>query len=115
MNEHSIKAIAAFSAAMAIAAAAFGAHAVHGEAVEWLRTGGQYQLAHAVAVIVLADRARGPALMLLIGSLIFAATLYSMAVGAPRWFGAITPIGGAMMIGGWLWFAYRALRQRSEQ
>ena len=115
MTDWQIKAFAALSAAMAIAAAAFGAHAAHGEAVDWLHTGGQYQLVHAVAAIMLADRARGPALMLLIGSLIFAATLYAMAIGAPRWFGAITPIGGAMMIGGWLWFAYRALRQRSEQ
>ena len=115
MNARIITIFAALSAAVAIAAAAFGAHAAQGEAVEWLHTGGQYQLVHAVAVIMLAERARGPALMLLIGSLIFAATLYAMAIGAPRWFGAITPIGGAMMIGGWLWLAYRALRQRSEQ
>ena len=115
MTDWQIKAFAAVSAAMAIAAAAFGAHAAHGEAVDWLHTGGQYQLVHAVAVISLVERERGPALMLLIGSVIFAATLYAMAIGAPRWFGAITPIGGAMMIGGWLWFAYRALRQRSEQ
>jgi uncharacterized membrane protein YgdD (TMEM256/DUF423 family) len=32
--------------------------------------------------------------------------LYLMAVGAPRWFGAITPIGGAALIGGWLWLAW---------
>ena len=115
MNGRLIEVFAALSAAMAISAGAFGAHAAHGEAVEWLHTGGQYQLVHAVATIMLADRARGPALMLLIGSLIFAVTLYAMAIGAPRWFGAITPIGGAMVIGGWLWFAYRALRQRSEQ
>lgn len=115
LAERHIEAMAAMSAAMAIAAAAFGAHAAQGEAVEWLHTGGQYQLIHAVAAITLVNRTRGPALALLIGSLIFANTLYAMAIGAPRWFGAITPIGGALMIGGWLWFAYRAFRQRSEQ
>ena len=36
------------------------------------------------------------------GSLLFAATLYAMALGAPRWLGAVTPIGGALMIAGWL-------------
>ena len=84
MRRQHIESAAAVSASMAIAAAAFGAHAAQGEAVDWLHTGGQYQLVHAVAAIMLADRARGPALMLLIGSLIFATTLYAMAIGAPR-------------------------------
>ncbi len=29
-----------------------------------------------------------------------------MAFGAPRWLGAITPIGGTILIGGWLWLAW---------
>ena len=41
--------LAALSGAMAIAAGAFGAHRAEGAAVEWLRTGGHYQLIHAVA------------------------------------------------------------------
>lgn len=28
-----------------------------------------------------------------------------MALGAPRWLGAITPIGGGLLIIGWLVFA----------
>lgn len=100
-------ALAALSAAVAIAAAAFGAHAAQGQAAEWLRTGGLYQLIHAVAVLVLWPRHPGPAWLLLGGSALFAATLYAMAMGAPRWFGAITPVGGAVMIAGWLWVAYR--------
>ena len=50
MNARIITIFAAVSASMAIAAAAFGAHAAQGEAVEWLHIGGQYQLVHAVAV-----------------------------------------------------------------
>lgn len=110
-----LEAIAAVSAAIAIGAAAFGAHAAQGDAVEWLRTGGQYQLIHAVAVFVVAREHARPASLLLLGSLIFAGTLYLMALGFPRWLGAITPIGGVIMISGWLWIAYRAFRQRSEQ
>jgi len=30
-----------------------------------------------------------------------------MAFGAPRWLGAITPIGGVLMILGWLWLVWR--------
>lgn len=107
--------LAALSAAIAIAAAAFGAHAAGSEqAAEWLRTGGFYQLVHAVAVVALGSRAglRAPAALLLGGSVLFAATLYAMALGAPRWFGAITPIGGVMMILGWLWAGWLFARPR---
>ncbi len=113
MTVRLIHVIAASSCAMAIAAAAFGAHSAQGYAVEWLHTGGEYQLIHGVAAIVIADRADGPALLLLLGSFVFAVTLYAMALGAPRWFGAITPIGGVLMILGWLWFAYRASPSRN--
>lgn len=100
--------LAALSAAIAIAAGAFGAHRFTGKEAEWLRTGGLYQLIHAVAVLALARHAApGPLWMLLGGATLFAATLYAMAFGAPRWFGAVTPIGGALMIVGWLWLAWK--------
>ena len=102
-----IAVLAALSAAFAIAAGAFGAHGASStQNAEWLRTGGLYQLIHAVAVIALANAARGPALLLLIGAAIFAFTLYAMAIGAPRWLGAVTPFGGVLMIAGWLWSAW---------
>ena len=95
---------AAISAAIAVAAGAFGAHGAAGpQEAEWLRTGGLYQLIHAVAAIAIMGVARGPAVMLLVGAAIFSVTLYAMAFGAPRWFGAITPIGGTLLIIGWLW------------
>jgi len=99
--------LAALSGAIAVAAGAFGAHGASGVAQDWLKTGGQYQLVHAVAALVaLRFDARGPAWLFVVGGAIFAVTLYLMALGAPRWFGAITPIGGALMIGGWLWLAW---------
>jgi uncharacterized membrane protein YgdD (TMEM256/DUF423 family) len=101
---------AALSAAMAIAAGAFGAHTAQGAAVEWLKTGGFYQLVHAVAILVIMQRFPVAAWMLLVGSLIFSLSLYAMALGAPRWFGAITPIGGTVMIIGWLTCAWNAWR-----
>jgi uncharacterized membrane protein YgdD (TMEM256/DUF423 family) len=98
--------LAALSAAIAIGAGAFGAHIAQGKAVEWLHTGAMYQLIHAVAVIVVLPRNRSAALLMLIGAAIFAVSLYAMALGAPRWFGAITPLGGLAMIAGWLWLAF---------
>ncbi|MFC3580242.1 DUF423 domain-containing protein [Sphingomonas hylomeconis] len=103
--------VAALSGALAVGAGAFGAHGASGAAVEWLKTGAQYQLLHAVAALaVLRLDARGPAWLFLIGGLIFAGTLYLMALGLPRWLGAVTPIGGALLIAGWLWLAWTATR-----
>lgn len=106
-----IEALAAVMAAIAIAAGAFGAHGADGQAADWLKTGSSYHLVHAVAVILLAKSAHGPAHLLLLGATIFAGTLYLMALGLPRWMGAITPIGGVLMIAGWLWLAWQFYRR----
>jgi len=99
--------LAALSGALAVAAGAFGAHGANGQAEDWLRTGGQYQLIHAVAALVaLRVDARGPGWLFVGGAAVFAGTLYLMALGAPRWLGAVTPLGGAALIAGWLWLAW---------
>lgn len=103
--------LAAVSAALAVAAGAFGAHAAAGEQqAEWLRTGGMYQLVHAIAALAIMGHARGAAIALLVGAAIFALTLYAMALGAPRWLGAVTPIGGTLLIIGWLWAGWVYLK-----
>jgi uncharacterized membrane protein YgdD (TMEM256/DUF423 family) len=106
-----IAVLAALSGALAVAAGAFGAHGAQGDAAEWLKTGAQYQMVHAVAALIAVQMgARGPAWLFLGGALIFAGTLYAMALGQPRWLGAVTPIGGAGLILGWLWLASAAAR-----
>lgn len=105
--------MAALSGAMAIGAGAFGAHWAGKDVADLLKTGGQYQLTHAVAALVaLHMDARGPAALFVIGSALFAGSLYALALGAPRFIGAITPMGGVAMITGWLWLAWSAYRQR---
>ena len=96
--------LAALSGAVAVIAGAFGAHAFVGKPAEWLKTGGEYQLIHAVAALVVAGiwQARLAAWLMLGGAAVFAATLYAMALGAPTWLGAVTPLGGLGMIGGWV-------------
>ncbi len=97
--------LGAISAGVAVIAGAFGAHGASGKAVDWLHTGASYQLVHAVAVFGLAHwpQFTRQAWALLGGSALFAFTLYLMALGMPLWLGAITPIGGALMIIGWFW------------
>jgi len=111
-SQHSKRAriarVAAVTGAVAIGAGAFGAHGVSGDAQRWLMTGGQYQLLHAVATLVAlkwSERLLTPALFM-IGAWVFSGSLYAMAMGAPRVLGAVTPLGGLMMIIGWLALAF---------
>ena len=106
---------------VAVILGAFGAHAlkgqITGEALGWWQTAVEYQMWHALAVVALGlsrwRRAFPPAMLFVAGILIFSGTLYAMALGAPRWLGAITPIGGLLLIGGWVLLAWRALQRSS--
>ena len=100
-----IRVLAALSVALAIGAGAFGAHGATGKAAEYLDTGTLYQMVHGLALLIVADVNRKAAWLLFGGASLFAGTLYLMALGLPRWLGAITPIGGVLMIAGWLWMA----------
>jgi uncharacterized membrane protein YgdD (TMEM256/DUF423 family) len=103
-------ALAALNGLIGVAAGAFGAHAVSDvQAKEWLRTGAQYQLIHAVAGLAcygLLRLALGPAnwagWLFGVGGLVFGASLYLMAMTGVRVLGAVTPIGGLLMIAGWV-------------
>lgn len=48
--------------------------------------------------------------LLLIGALVFCDTVAWLAVGGPRWLGAVTPLGGLLMVVGFLLFAWQAWR-----
>ncbi|ADG09965.1 DUF423 domain-containing protein [Caulobacter segnis] len=114
--------LAAVSGLLAVAFGAFAAHGVTDpKPVAWLHTGSQYQMAHALAVFAAFGLhragARGMGLvagLFLFGTLIFAGSLYAMALGAPRILGAITPIGGLSFMIGWALLAWRAFTLRDQ-
>jgi len=97
---------------------AFGAHGLKSVATEqgltWWETAARYQLIHAVALVLLGllqyHRLGGDwaGWSFLLGSAVFSGTLYAMALGAPRWLGAVTPIGGVAMMLGWVLLALHA-------
>lgn len=109
-------------AGLAVACGAFGAHGLKAlldaEAFGWWQTAVQYQMWQALGVLALGFSGlhwiRLPAGLLTLGTIIFSGTLYAMALGAPRWLGGVTPLGGVLMIAGWALTALRAFQSRRE-
>jgi len=116
--------IGALLGALAVVLGAFGAHALKErldpEQLGWWHTAVQYHLGHALALVLLGlfvqRRKSGglAAAFFAAGIALFSGSLYAMALGAPRWFGAITPFGGLAFILGWVMFAVAAFRSRAE-
>ena len=112
--------IAALNLAIAVALGAFGAHGlkaiISAQQLEWWQTATLYWFIHGLGLLLVGILIRlnyatqTTAWLLQIGVIIFAGSLYAMTLGAPRWFGAITPIGGVLMITGWLWLAVSTFR-----
>lgn len=112
--------IGAINMAIAVGLGAFGAHGLKNiasaEQLAWWHTATLYLLVHAIGILIVGLLTRlnyatqTSAWLLQVGVIIFAGSLYLMALGAPRWFGAITPIGGVLMIAGWLWLAVTTWR-----
>ena len=113
--------VGALLAAAGVALGAFGAHGLRAlltvEALGWWQTAVQYQMWHAIGLLAIAALSaqpiRVPASLLAAGTLIFSGSLYVMALTDARWLGAITPIGGVLMIAGWLVLGFAALRSSS--
>ena len=105
-------ALAAVAGLICVAGGAFGAHGIaDSKAQEWLRTGALYGFVHALAVFAAgAVGARVSPPFFLAGVVLFSGSLFAMALGAPRWLGAITPIGGLSFMMGWALLAWAAWR-----
>lgn len=98
---------------LGVAAGAFGAHALRDSVpardLEIWRTAAHYQQLHAAVLVGVAALGRGgtskalrvAAVAFIVGILVFAGTLDAMVLGGPRMLGAITPIGGLCLMGGW--------------
>ncbi len=104
---------------------AFGAHALQGtlpaRAQGWYATAVDYQGLHALALVLcgVLGLVREPARALsfaapalLAGTLVFSGTLYLMAFTGLTWLGAVTPIGGVLLILGWSALALAGWRTR---
>ena len=106
-------------------AGAFGAHGLRGavspELLAVWKTAALYQLVQGLALLVVAlacwqmPLLQQSALVLwcqrtwLSGTLIFSGSLYALVLTGVPWLGAITPVGGTLMIIGWALLLWAAL------
>ena len=115
-------ALAALNGLIAVSAGAFAAHGVSDAAVkDWLRTGAQYQLAHAAAGLgcfallpLLPRQARIVGWLFGVGGMVFGLSLDLLAATGVRVWGAVTPIGGVLMIAGWAVLLWGALSAHAD-
>ncbi len=103
----------ALCAAAAVALAAYAAHAVEGEAQSRLQLAALFAFGHGLALAALAPVAtrrlgRFALSLLCLGVLLFCGSLV-MSVLA-HWPTTLAPLGGTLLIGGWLLYAVDSLK-----
>ena len=116
-------ALAALFLFAAVAAGAFGGHALKArlapEQMAIYQTAVQYHFVHALGLlavaILLALRPDNTALawaawLLVAGLVLFSGSLYVLALSGIRGLGAVTPFGGAAFLGGWIALAWAGWR-----
>ena len=108
--------------AIGIVIGALAAHALQQvlepRQLDSLHTAVNYQLVNALGVLVVgmlmrddpSSALRTVAWLLVAGIVCFSGGIYVMLAGAPRPLGFVTPIGGALLIAAWAWFAITRFR-----
>lgn len=109
-------ALGAIFALLAVTCGAFGAHGLKHklttEALAIFEVAVRYQFFHSMALLVFAALYfhhappiwKAVPICFTCGIILFSGSLYAIALGAPKMFGAITPLGGLVLLIGWLLF-----------
>ncbi len=118
---------AAFTGFTGVAAGAFGAHALktrlEPDAQAIFETAARYQLVHALALLGcgwVAQQWPGRAATLSVGfiaagTLLFSGSLYALSLSGIRALGVITPLGGLLLLLGWLCLGIAALQRHAGE
>ncbi len=115
-------AIAAVAGLLGVGLGAFGAHGLEGrisaDALGTFEVGVRYHMYHALALFAVAwlvsmrpSRLSSSAgVFLVCGIVLFSGSLYGLVLLDWRWLGFVTPLGGVLLMFGWLLMAIAALR-----
>ena len=101
---------------------AFGAHGlrnlVSAASISSWQTGVSYQMFHALALLIIglwlrqggAKLLNWAAILFCLGVLTFSGSIYLLVLFQISWIGPITPLGGLLLIAGWLCLCLAALK-----
>jgi uncharacterized membrane protein YgdD (TMEM256/DUF423 family) len=123
MTAHRQLVLGSLLCGLAVLLGAFAAHTLKDSLdayhLDVFRTGADYHMTHALALVacgLLSLHTERPctaaANLFLAGILLFSGSLYLLAVTGRSWLGAVTPIGGAALVTGWILLARHAHRHR---
>ncbi len=100
---------------LGVALGAFGAHGLRDRLAPGMldvyKTGVLYHLLHAVALLAVAlgaerlPRSRAVAALWVAGVVVFSGSLYALALTGVTTLGAVAPIGGLLLMAGWVTLA----------
>ena len=114
--------IASLFAALAILFGAFGSHALKerlsAQSLEVYDIATRYLMFHALGIFLIAllgfqlpkESLEIPVIMMIVGTSIFSGSLYLIAMLDFKKLGMVTPIGGLLLIVGWLLLAYNTYK-----
>ncbi|MEE9203793.1 MAG: DUF423 domain-containing protein [Nitrospirales bacterium] len=110
-------------AGLAVAAGAFGAHSLKtvlsADMLAVFDTAVRYQMYHALALCVVTWASHQSShrfilvagWLFVLGILLFSGSLYLLALTGVRWLGALTPLGGVVLMAGWASLAWGAWKK----
>ena len=110
--------LGALSGFIGVALGAFAAHGLKSrlgpELLATFEIGVRYQMYHAFALLAVGwAQTRWPGTLLnasgwlfVAGTLIFSGSLYLLSLTGAKWLGAVAPVGGLALLGGWLCLAW---------
>jgi len=112
--------LGALSGFIGVALGAFAAHGLKSrltpELLATFEVGVRYQMYHAFALLAVGwAQTRWPGQVLnasgwlfVAGTLLFSGSLYVLSLTGEKWLGAVAPVGGLALLGGWLCLAWAA-------
>ena len=127
MTKNQIFISATILAGLGVALGAVGAHAfkdllIQNARTETYETAVRYQLFHALALFavgVLPEKKNGlitwVAMLFLSGSILFSGSLFMLSFTAVKWVVFVTPVGGVLMIAGWILLLIHFLKLPSNK
>jgi uncharacterized membrane protein YgdD (TMEM256/DUF423 family) len=112
-----IQGVASILGAIGVIAGAFGSHALKAKlearkTTKTWDTAVKYHFIHTLALVQVGLWSNVPSsignmitfsfIAFTLGIILFSGSLYVLALGGPRWLGPVTPLGGLMLILGWI-------------